>query len=80
MQSYQPPTQQRRPTYKKQIEYHVTKTNYLTLQKKFVRDNQLNRYGCAVLSFGHVKFLVPLLVMTDDRQVADDTHLVMVTD
>ncbi|KAF5784080.1 putative DNA-binding pseudobarrel domain superfamily [Helianthus annuus] len=70
----------RRPTYKKQIQYHVTKKNYLTIPKKFVRDNQLNRYSCAVLSFGHVKFLVPLRVKTNDRQAADDTHLVMVTD
>ncbi|MFS7918150.1 putative DNA-binding pseudobarrel domain superfamily [Helianthus anomalus] len=70
----------RRPSYKKKVEYHVTKTNYMTIPKKFVRDNQLNRYGCAVLSFGHVRFLVPLRVRTDDRQPGDDTHLVMVTD
>lgn len=59
------------------------KTNNLFLQtipKNFVRDHQINNYCNAMLSFGHVKFLVPLRVRTDPRRVDDENHVIMYAD
>ncbi|KAJ0919166.1 hypothetical protein HanRHA438_Chr05g0226501 [Helianthus annuus] len=46
----------------------------------FVREHQQNDYLRAVLSFGHVKFLVQLVVRRDPRRPDDNNHLVMHTD
>ncbi|XP_035838934.1 uncharacterized protein LOC110905804 [Helianthus annuus] len=69
-----------RPNYQKQFEHHAIETHMLTIPKNFVRDHQINSYCNAMLSFGHVKFLVPLRVRTDPRRVDDENHVIMYAD